>query len=66
MSNPMGMTDRDYEEMIDYMRADLDSGMQMTEITDIARRMIEAEGRNFDEEFADFQSAGCPICMKRR
>jgi hypothetical protein len=41
-----------YERMVDYMRADLESGMAYSRIEMQARKIIEARGGNFDEEFA--------------
>jgi hypothetical protein len=40
-----------YERMIDFMRADLESGMAYSKIEMEARKIIEARGGNFDEEF---------------
>ena len=40
-----------YEDMIDFMRADLESGMGYSKIIAAARKNIEAEGKDFDEEF---------------
>ena len=40
-----------YESMIDFMRADLESGMGYSKIIAAAKKNIEADGRNFDEEF---------------
>lgn len=40
-----------YERMINYMRADLESGMAYSKIEMQARKIIEARGGNFDEEF---------------
>jgi len=39
------------EEDIEFMRADLESGFAYTKIIGIAKKMIEADGRNFEEEF---------------
>ena len=41
----------EYERMIDYMRADLESGMAYSKIEMTARRLIAERGGNFDEEF---------------
>jgi len=46
----------EWESMIDFMRADLkNSGMQYTKIIKLAKEKIEAEGRNFEEEFAQWK-----------
>lgn len=42
---------KEWEEMADYMRADLQSGMQYTKIEMIARKILKAQGEDFDEEF---------------
>lgn len=44
-----------YEKMIDFMRKDLESGMAYTKIEMSARKIIEAKGKNFDEEFAKWK-----------
>jgi hypothetical protein len=44
-----------YEKMIDFMRADLESGMMYTKVEMEARKIIEARGGNFDEEFAKWK-----------
>ena len=41
----------DYERMIDFMRADLNSGMAYSKVIQTARNRMESEGRDFDEEF---------------
>ena len=41
----------EYEKMIDFMRADLDSGMRYSKIITNVRKKFEEEGRDFDEEF---------------
>lgn len=43
---------KEYEEMIKFMREDLESGFALTKIIMAARKSIEAAGKNFDEEFA--------------
>jgi hypothetical protein len=43
---------RAYEEMIDFMRYDLEHDMALTKIVMAAKKVIEDSGRNFDEEFA--------------
>ena len=40
-----------FEKMIDFMRADLESGMGYSKIIEQGRKIVEADGRNFDEEF---------------
>jgi hypothetical protein len=41
----------EYERMIDFMRADLESDMGYSKIIETARKNIEASGRDFWEEF---------------
>lgn len=53
---PMPKPDSDaYEKMIDFMRADLESGMALSKIEMSARRIIAERGGNFDEEFAKWR-----------
>lgn len=42
---------REFEEAVEFMRADLESGMAYSKIIDVARKNIEADGKDFDEEF---------------
>ena len=46
----------DYEALIDFMRADLDSGMGYSKIIEKGREIVEADGRNFDEEFEKWKA----------
>jgi len=46
-----------FEDMIDFMRKDLDSGMQYSKIEMMARKIIEERGGNFDKEFAKWKEA---------
>jgi hypothetical protein len=43
---------QEYEDMIEFMRQDLESGGALTRIIMAARKAIEDAGKNFDEEFA--------------
>lgn len=47
---------REYDKMIDFMRADLESGMGYSKIIEVAKKNIEADGRNFDEEFEKWKN----------
>jgi len=47
---------KEWEGMVDFMRADLDSGMQLTKIEMIARKFIKEDGRDFDEEFEKWKN----------
>jgi hypothetical protein len=42
---------KEWEEAVDYMRADLQSGMQYTKMENIARKILKNQGKNFDKEF---------------
>jgi len=42
---------QEWEDMVDFMRKDLDSGMAYTKLIEKAKKLIEARGGNFDEEF---------------
>jgi hypothetical protein len=46
---------QEYEDMIDFMRADLESGMKYTKIEMEARKLIKERGGDFDEEFAKWK-----------
>ncbi|MBW2646247.1 MAG: hypothetical protein JRE23_08730 [Deltaproteobacteria bacterium] len=41
----------EYEDMVDFIRKDLESGMRYTKLIKAAKDSIEARGGNFDEEF---------------
>jgi hypothetical protein len=50
----MGMPEpgtREWEDMVDFMRKDLESDMGYTKIIKAAKDSIEARGGDFDEEF---------------
>lgn len=42
----------EYEEMIEFMRYDLEHGGALTKIITAARKAIENAGKDFDDEFA--------------
>lgn len=44
-----------YEKMIDFMRADLESGMAYTKLEMSARKIIADRGEDFDEKFAEWR-----------
>lgn len=48
----------EYERMVDYMRADLESGMSLSKIEMAARRIIAARGGDFDKEFEEWKQKG--------
>jgi hypothetical protein len=39
------------DEQIEFMRADLKSNFAYTKIIEAAKKIIEAEGKNFEQEF---------------
>lgn len=41
----------EYENMIQFMREDLESGGAYTKLILAAKKAIEAQGKNFDQEF---------------
>jgi len=49
----------EYEKMVDYMRADLDSGMALTKIEVTARMLLEEQGLDFDIEFEKWRKKRC-------
>ena len=46
---------QEFENMIDFMRKDLESGMGYTKIEIATRKMFKEQGRDFDAEFAKWQ-----------
>jgi len=44
-----------YEDMVDFMRADIKLNEERAKIERAARGIIKKDGRNFDEEFAKWQ-----------
>jgi hypothetical protein len=47
--------DNGYEDMVDFMRADLISGMALSKIIGMTRKQFEEQGKNFDEEFGKWK-----------
>lgn len=43
---------KEYENMVEFMRQDLASGGALTNIILTARKLIEADGKDFDKAFA--------------
>jgi hypothetical protein len=44
-----------YEDMVAFMRADLESGMRYSKLEMQARKIIEARGGDFDKEFEEWK-----------
>jgi len=44
-----------YEKMVEFMRVDLDSCIQLIKFEVIARKLLKTQGRDFDTEFAKWQ-----------
>ena len=42
---------QEFEDMVDFMRADLESGMQYTALEITVRKMLKLQGRDFNAEF---------------
>ena len=45
---------REYDEMVDFMRAGLEGDMAFTKVEMIARDIIKARGGDFDKEFKEW------------
>ena len=41
----------EWERTVDFMRADIDSGMKLSKVVVAARVILEKQGRDFDAEF---------------
>lgn len=46
---------QEWENMVDFMRKDLDSNMQYSKIEMAARKLLKEQGRDFDGEFAKWK-----------
>jgi len=44
-----------WEDMVDFMREDLNNNMMHTKIEILARKIVEDRGGNFDEEFENWR-----------
>ena len=42
---------KEFENMVDFMRADLESGMQYSALEITVRKMLKLQGRDFEKEF---------------
>jgi len=67
----MGMPNpgsKEYEEMVEFMRADLEADMGYSKMIETARKSVEAKGKNFQEEFEKWKKKGgnkvnaCVVC----
>ena len=52
MGMPPEPGSKEYDDMVEFMREDLRTGMGLTKIIESARKAVEAQGKDFDEEFA--------------
>lgn len=56
---------KEYEEMVDFMRKDLESNMGYTKIEMIARKLFKDQGKDFDKEFENWMNRKiCVVCKK--
>lgn len=46
----------EYEKMVEFMRYDLENNMAGTRLIEAARKVVEASGRNFDEEYTKYRN----------
>jgi len=60
------LTSDEYERMVDFMREDLESGMQYSKMIQTCKKMFEEEGRDFDKEFEEWKKEGSPIFIQKR
>lgn len=44
-----------FEAMVDFMRQDLENDMGYSKLIEAARKKLEAEGKDFDEEFKKWE-----------
>lgn len=44
-----------WEDMVDFMRADIELNEQKAKIEMLARKIVKDDGRDFDEEFAKWR-----------
>ena len=49
------MNSREYEDMVDFMRADMDNQMGYTKLIEAARKRIEERGGDFYEKFEQWK-----------
>ena len=45
----------EYENLIDFIREDLESNMTYSKLIETARKQFESQGRDFDKEFDDWK-----------
>lgn len=55
-----------FERMIDFMRVDLDSNMGLSKIIQAGRRIVEADGRDFEENKDLWLKNGGHEVMKKK
>lgn len=44
------------DETIEFMRADLESGMALTKMIEAVKERLKSEGRDFDKEFEEWRA----------
>jgi hypothetical protein len=55
-----------WENMVDFMRADLDSGMALSRIIDQGRKVVESDGRNFSDNFAAYKASAGKVLLSTK
>ena len=56
----------EWENMVDCMRADLDSGMALSRIIEQGRSIVESDGRNFSDNFAAYKASAGRVLLSTK
>jgi len=56
----------EFENMIDFMRADLASGMKLSKIIDHGKNIVESDGRNFEDNAAAYKASGGKVLLSTK
>ena len=62
--NPIGSAA--YERMVDFMRADLASNMRLSKIIEHGRQIVEANGRNFEDNAAAYKASHGKVLLSTK
>lgn len=56
----------EWEKMVGFMRADLESNMGLSKIINQGRKVVETDDRNFEDNFAAYKASGGKVLLSTK
>ena len=55
-----------WDDMVDFMRADLEADMGLSKIIDQGRKVVETDGRNFEDNFVAYKASAGKVLLSTK